>query len=1159
MARLRPMTSFVPEIRLPHGWAGLLLISAFLSFPTLLAREVAQPAGPIPVLHEVDVVVVGGTSGGVAAAVEAAERGAKVFLAAPRPYLGEDICGTYRLWLEPGEIAATPLARDVYSPPNRPQPLQPGLPFKYTSSVPFSPRHRDTGSLLNDQKWHSASNHSVQYDADPVLQLDLGAAREISKVSLLTYQRPSDFEVARVAISASDDGTQWKPLAVLTNTQPGQAFEAEALALSAPLQATTRHLRLEVSRAAGCSRVLLGEIVVESSKAEIPPIVSTNSPVFTTPMQVKRTLDQALIKAKVPFLFWCYGSELLRDRDGKPAGVVISTRSGRQAVIAKVIIDATERANIARLAGAKFTEYPVGHQKFRRVVVGGAPRTGQGIKLRSASLSALSITDRKGDVFPVHDYEIEIPMLNGGFADFARAEQIARDLTWTAEAVDGSEVLFQVPPDQMASQSPQHGPWPGADSIPLGCFSPKETHQVLVLGGCADVSRDAAAALLRPVNQFVVGARIGREAAQRAARLNTPQDARVTGTSPKEEPKVQVREVSLELNHRVGDRRIQEHSYALPVLGEYDVVVVGGGTGGSPAGIGAGRQGARTLVLEYLHGLGGVGTMGFISSYYHGNRVGFSTEVDRGVEAFGDKNRPGSWHPEHKSEWYRQELKKAGADLWCGVLGQAVLMDQKRVTGVVVLTSHGRGVVLAKTVIDSTGNADIAAAAGAHCRYTDGTDVAVQGTGLPQRELGQKYTNTDYTFVDDTDVFDIWRVLVTAKMKFRGAYDLGQLIDTRERRQIVGDFTFSPMDMMLQRTFPDTIVIARSNFDTHGYIIHPMFMIRPPHRDDIDVRVPWRCLLPVGLDGIIVTGLGVSAHRDALPCIRMQADIQNQGYAAGVAAAMISKQGITARDLDIKELQKHLIQVGNLPTSVLTETNNFPLPKARVAEAVRKLPNDYQDLEVVLSHWDAAQPLVRQAYANAAAKDRLSYAHVLGMMGDGTGAETLAGAVKSAKWDEGWRYTGMGQFGPSMSALDSLIVALGRTKSSTGLKAITEKIDQLDSNSEFSHFRAITLAAESLGDPSMAEPLARLLRKPGLQGHATTSIDEALRSNPPSGTDTTIRNLALSELYLSRALYRCGDYEGLGEKTLREYSRDLHGHYSRHAQAILKTARGPIE
>jgi hypothetical protein len=43
----------------------------------------------------------------------------------------------------------------------------------------------------------------------------------------------------------------------------------------------------------------------------------------------------------------------------------------------------------------------------------------------------------------------------------------------------------------------------------------------------------------------------------------------------------------------------------------------------------------------------------------------------------------------------------------------------------------------------------------------------------------------------------------------------------------------------------------------------------------------------------------------------------------------------------------------------------------------------------------------------------------------------------------------------------------------------------------------------------------------------------------------------LRELYLARALYRCGDHDGLGEKTLRQFAQDLHGHYARHAQAVL--------
>ena len=52
----------------------------------------------------------------------------------------------------------------------------------------------------------------------------------------------------------------------------------------------------------------------------------------------------------------------------------------------------------------------------------------------------------------------------------------------------------------------------------------------------------------------------------------------------------------------------------LPVLAEYDVVVLGGGTAGAPAGVGAAQHGAKTLVIDYMHGLGGMGTLGMIGT-----------------------------------------------------------------------------------------------------------------------------------------------------------------------------------------------------------------------------------------------------------------------------------------------------------------------------------------------------------------------------------------------------------------------------------------------------------------------------------------------------------------------------------------------------------------
>ncbi len=1134
--------------------AGLLLACG-----SSKAKEVFEAPRNLPVVHEVDVVVVGGSSGGVSAAVEAARNGARVFLAAPRTYLGEDICSTYQLWLEPGELPASELARELFKPTS--SVIPPSVPFTYTADLSSAGVHKDNvpPSLLSDGKWNSAASESVQYDGNVVLQVDLGREQKIQRVHVLAYQRDDEFEVGSIHVAASSDQKEWQPLAKIENDRIGQgSHEGLALDLSAPTMTQTRYLRLDVKKGPQAKRILLGEIVVEAQQPAGQSVVASSEPQVVTPMQVKRVLDQALIRAKVPFLFSSYVTDVLRDRQGQPAGIVIANRSGRQAVIAKVIIDATEQGTVARLAKARFTDYPSGMQMFRWNVVGGLRATNDNLSVIARD-KPIIVTDRKGVGHPVTEYRVRVPMQNGRFASYAEAEQLARDITWTQEQVDASEVPFLISPDHIRSQQPQTGAWPGADHLAMKTLQPEKNDRLFVLGGCADLTRAAAADLVGPLNLIQVGARVGKVAAVLAQKMPQPDGAHLPGAKAPAELAGEAREIGPEMSPReINARRIPAERQAVPVLGEYDVVVVGGGTGGSPAAISAGRQGSRTLLLEYLHTLGGVGTAGYISSYYYGNRVGFTQEMEEGMAAFNDPEtrRNAGWNPDWKSEWYRRELRKARVDLWLGTLGVGAYVENGRVRGVVVVTPQGRGVVLAKMVIDSTGNADIAAAAGAPCRYTDDSDIAVQGAGLPPRELGGRYTNTDYNFVDDTDIVDIWRTFVTARQKFASAYDLGQLVDTRERRQVLGEFTLSPMDMMLGRTFPDTVVITKSNFDSHGYTIHPMFLIRPPDRKEMAVRVPFRCLIPRGLDRILVTGLGVSAHRDALPVIRMQADIQNQGYACGVAASMIIRKNCGVRELDLKALQQNLVEKGILPESVLTEIDSFPMSQERLAKAVTQVAHDYDELEVLLTNPEAAKPLLRAALAGTnSAPAQLVYAHILGMLGDPSGSLILTKAITSDSWDTGWNYTGMGQYGMSLSPLDSLLIALGRSGDKQGLGPILAKVGELRADSEFSHFRAVAMALESLGDPAAAKPLAALLQKPGISGHAVTNIEAALRDNPASGTDTTTRNRALTELILARALYRCGDEQGLGEQILKQFALDLHGHYARHAQAVLN--RGP--
>jgi len=288
--------------------------------------------------------------------------------------------------------------------------------------------------------------------------------------------------------------------------------------------------------------------------------------------------------------------------------------------------------------------------------------------------------------------------------------------------------------------------------------------------------------------------------------------------------------------------------------------------------------------------------------------------------------------------------------------------------------------------------------------------------------------------------------------------------------------------------------------------------------------------------------------------IRMQPDVQNQGYAVGLAAATAAQSDQGLRDIDIRALQQHLVEKGNLPKEVLTHTDSFPLSDEQIRKAVETLPEDFNGIEIVFSQPDAALPLLQQAYQTAdSPDDKLTYAHVLGIMGAPDGALPLAQAVqRHAAWDEGWAYTGMGQYGRSISPLDSLIIALGRTRSADALGPILAKVQLLRPDDAMSHHRAVAIALETLSDPGAAKPLAALLQKPGMTGHAYTDIKKVAGSIPASSVDTSTRERSLRELILARALYRCGDQNGLAEGILKEYAQDLRGHYARHALAILK-------
>jgi len=1132
---------------------GMWLIGALASC-LASAAGIVESEKALPLVQDVDVVVIGGSSGAVAAACKAAASGAKVFVAAPRPYLGEDMAGKLRLRMDADEDTRCGLQKDMFTAEGS---RSDSLPFTYKADKAAAPQHKDPKSdMLSDGKWADAPSCSVQFNSDVEFVLDLGAVIDLGSFVAVVFQRDgkNGFGTGEIRVQGSMDKKAWKALGQTAERVAGAEFECASMTV--PLQGKHRYLKVQAPLAQGAARQLLSEFYVYPVKAASAGAGVSDR---TSPLMVKKTLDVALLNAGIPFLTGVHATEPLLDASGQLSGVVIANRSGRQVVKAKVVIDATERGLLARAAGGQATPFPAGTYTFKRTVVAGEAPRAEGVRVKelfglyNARVTGIKPPQGMPDMIQgrMFECEIDLPMKDGSARSFAEAEQKARDLTFVPSQLESADTLSLVPPDRIKGKASSQATWQGADALDLKAFQPADTEYLFVLGAMADVSRQAAEQVMKPGNLMALGERIGAEAAKLAARRPAVKDVRVAGNVTAPRAGVTVGEHAKGMPSYLSNTSgtVKAEARELPVLAECDVLVAGAGTGGAPAGIAAARQGAKTIVCEYIYQMGGVQTDGLIGVYYWGNRVGFTSEIDKGVK------ETGVVFSQSKSEWYRSQNRKAGAEVWYGTMVNGVIVENGRLTGVVVLTPDGeRGVIRCKVAIDGTGNAELAALAGEETEFITSAEVALQGVGQTPRNMGASYTNTDVGFLDDTDAADLCFFALRSRISMRaGIWDQAQVINSRERRRLIGAFYMSPLDVVNERTYPDVVVQPLSNFDSHGHTVHEQFFIEDPGHKGMKVNLPYRCLLPKKLDGLLVTGLGISAHRDAMPILRMQPDVQNQGYAAGVAAAMSIKAGVTARNVDIRALQRHLIEMKILPKEVLDMKDSYPIPTAKIAEAVKTLANQYQGLSVVLSDYGRSVPLLKAAYEKAAAPEaRFIYAHVLGMMGQADGEKELIEKVKGLSWDKGWNFRGMGQFNRSVSWMDSYVIALGRARSKAALPVLFDKAQALSATNEFSHFRAVAMALESIGDRSGAPVLAALLAKEGVSGHSfAMQAKLPVIPNYSNQEGDKERSACLLELAVARALYRLGDVEGRGEKVLRAYANDPRGAYANHAKLVL--------
>jgi len=127
-------------------------------------------------------------------------------------------------------------------------------------------------------------------------------------------------------------------------------------------------------------------------------------------------------------------------------------------------------------------------------------------------------------------------------------------------------------------------------------------------------------------------------------------------------------------------------------------------------------------------------------------------------------------------------------------------------------------------------------------------------------------------------------------------------LGVRETNHMEGEYLVTQEDLMTGRTFDDVIALGGYHLDIHTPDHAGLETMHPP-----TYQIPYRCLVPRGVDGLLVAGRAISATHEAQSSTRVIPISMAQGQAAGTAAALAVQYKVSPRDVDIHELQATLV------------------------------------------------------------------------------------------------------------------------------------------------------------------------------------------------------------------------------------------------------------
>ncbi len=198
------------------------------------------------------------------------------------------------------------------------------------------------------------------------------------------------------------------------------------------------------------------------------------------------------------------------------------------------------------------------------------------------------------------------------------------------------------------------------------------------------------------------------------------------------------------------------------------------------------------------------------------------------------------------------------------------------------------------------------------------------GTDPSRNEL---YVNASrLTNVDGTDAWDLSRAEVEGRRQVfaiadflkkhmpgcRNAYimNTASYLGVRDTRRLVGQYVLTTEDILEGHRFPDSVGRSACPIDVHkGGDESDFVWKQTSKRGSVIYEIPYRCLLPRKIEGLLGAGRIISATHEASGSTRLMGTCMATGQAAGVAAALTAEKNTVPSLLDVSELQQHLARL----------------------------------------------------------------------------------------------------------------------------------------------------------------------------------------------------------------------------------------------------------